>query len=501
MMFIILLFIFQICFFETLISGDDELFEKSLEKNKCERIFLDNQNKIKEIRVSRPDLNKKYNTLAIKYKFNYQYLSYFSSIGFGLLFFSPFFFLIKKDNISSNYKNIFSICFLSSLFLPLVISVREAKKIHYSFTYENMLNDFEKLKVKVFTKNIFSLIDRKTIFIDYYENFFKKTDTLFTLQGDDINKYKVLMNFFLAKDESAKKEIIKKYFQYVIMIDQDRGIDAGSIFFPEYLNKSLILELSDEQCLKIIKTYYKDKIDSIVDAFNEIYSKEQKKIKNILSDMNEDILLKIVLNQKLSQKIYTYIMENFRYEIVHEINKKYGEVSRIAEEVEFSNNFEIYENNKREIENAQKQEEQEVRAFCFNKLDIETIFEKNINNHIAFSRLIYNNFFYDYLPIVNFFKNCKRDDNIAEILSLLFYYARYFISDKNKDSKELFFKIITSPNLGDRAKKIIFSQLFTVLEKDFESILNLKFCYGKTEAVRRYHELLTELESKNKILF
>lgn len=364
-----------------------------------------------------------------------------------------------------------------------------------------MLNNFEKLKVKVFSKNIFSKIDKRKIFIDYYKSFLNKTDTFPFQEENDINKYKVLIKFFLAKNGSVEKEIIKKYFQYVMMIDQDRVTNTESIFFPKNLNKFLILEFSDEECLKIIDIYYKDKIDLLVDVFNEVYLENKNKIKNILSKINEDILLKIVLNEKLSQKIYTYIMENFRFEIIHEINKKYGEVSRIEEEVEFSDDFEMYENNKREIENAQKQEEQKVRAFLFNKLDMKTIFEQNINNHIVFSKLMYNDFFYDYPPIVNFFKDCKEDDEMARILSFLFYYDRRSISHKNKDSRELFFKIITSPDLEDKVNKIISSRSFTVLEKDFESVLTLKFCYGKTEAVKQYHGLLSELENKNKILF
>lgn len=523
MIFIIFLFIFQICFFQTLISGDGKLSED---------LFLANKNEMKELRL-RNNLKKSCSLSSVRYKFSYQHIDFSSNISLGCLFSASFSLLTKKYFLSKNYKNIFFLCYIGSLFLPFFISARKVKNIHYSFTYENMLKNFEKLKVKIFSKNIFSLINKEKIFIDYYINFFKKTDIFSILQDhDDINKYKALMNFFLVKDESAKKETIKKYFQYVIMIDQDRKTDTKSIFFPEHLDKSLILEFSDGQCLKIIDIYYKNKIDSIVDVFNEIYSGEKnkkedilsdinknkinsildgfdemyleckkKKIENILSHINTDILLKIVLNQKLSQEIYTYIMENFRYEIIHEINKKHREVSRIQEEVQFSNDFEIYENNKREIENTQKREEQMVRAFFFDKLDLKTIFEKNINNLIAFPKLIYTYFFYDYLPIVNFFKDCKDDDEIAKILSILFYYNRYFTSDNNKDPKEFFFKIITSSDLGDIAKNLISSEFFKVSEEDFESVLNLKFCYGKTQAVGRYHELLTELKNKHKLLF
>ena len=291
------------------------------------------------------------------------------------------------------------------------------------------------------------------------------------------------------------------------MIDQDKKIDTESIFFPKNLNKFVILEFSDEQFLQIIDKYYKDKIDEIVDIFNEVYWEKQKKVENILSRINENILLKILLNQKLSKNIYTYIMENFRFEIVAEINKKQGEISRIKEEVEFLNHFEIYENEKREIENTQKQEEQKRRTLFLNGGNLERIFLNNINNPIAFSKLIYNNFFYDYKEIVDFLKHYSKEnssiDKIAEMLSILFNYNRR-LSQTNfhKDSKEVFFKIITSLDLlEDKVKKIISSKLFTVLEKDFESVLSLKFCYGQTEAVKRYHELLTMLENKNKIVF
>lgn len=408
-------------------------------------------------------------------------------------------FLNKEYSLSGNYKNIFSFCFL---FLPFFISARQAKKIHYSFTYENMLNNFEKLRAEVFTKNFFSLIDRKTIFIDYYMNFFNKTNTFPFKQDNNITKYKVLMNFFLAENESDKKEIIKKYSQYLIMIDQDRTRDGESIFFPKNLNEFLILEFSDEQCLKIIDMYYRDKIDGIVDVFNLGYLKKQKQIENILSHMNEDILLKIVLNQKLSKKIYTYIMENFRFQIVSEINKKQGEVSRI-EEVEFLKHFEIYENEKREIENTQKEEEQKKRALFLEGLNLERFFSPNIYNPIALTRLIYNNFYYDYLPIVSFFKNCRDSclDNIAEILSYLFHEKNFKIHPERKP-KEIFFKIITSPDLlEDKVKKIIFSKLFEVSENDFEDVLTLKFCYGKKEEIKRYYELLSILEKKNTISF
>ncbi len=196
-------------------------------------------------------------------------------------------------------------------------------------------------------------------------------------------------------------------------------------------------------------------------------------------------------------------MENFRFEIVAEINKKQGEVSRIEEEVEFLNCFKNYENEKREIENTQKQEEQKRRTLFLNGLNLETILRKNINNPIALSRLIYNNFYYDYSPIVSFFNNCDDShlDNIAKILSYLFYEENFKIHSGG-NPKEIFFKIITSTDFSkDAANKVISSKLFRVLEKDFESVLSLKFCYGQTEAVKRYHELLTMLENKNRIVF
>lgn len=498
-MFFLFIFIFQICFFQTVISMEEYLIEQVPYKE--HQKFLQNQRDMQRIRKNWSNINKRFNVLPVKYKFSYKHISFFGNITLGSLCFASVLFLKEKYSFS---KNIFFVCSLGFLFLPFLISKGQAKKFHYSLTYENMLNNFEKLRAEVFIEKFFSLIDKKTIFIDYYNNFFKKTD-FYTYEYDDIRKYKVLMNFFLAKDESEKKNIIKEHFEYLIKIDLDKGRDRESIFFPKNLNKFVILEFSDEQFLQIIDTYYKDRIDEIVDLFNKVYC--DRRIENILSRINENILLKILLNQKLSKNIYTYIMENFRFEIVAEINKKQGEISRINEEVEFLNHFEIYENEKREIENTQKQEEQKRRIFFFNGVNLERIFLNNINNPIAFSKLIYNNFFYDYKEIVDFLKHYSKEnssiDKIAEMLSILFNYnSGLSQTNFHKDSKEVFFKIITSLDLlEDKVKKIISSELFTVLEKDFESVLSLKFCYGQTEAVKRYHELLTMLENKNKIVF
>lgn len=498
-MFFLFIFIFQICFFQTVISMEEYLIEQVLSKE--DRKFLQNQRDMQEIRKNWSNINKRFNVLPVKYKFSYKHLVLLNNFNLGMCCgVVPFTFLQYKYSIfKDNKKVLFLDVFF--LFLPFFISKGQAKKIHYSFTYENMLNNFEKLRAEVFIEKFFSLIDKKTIFIDYYNNFFKKTD-FYTYEYDDIRKYKVLMNFFLAKDESEKKNIIKEHFEYLIKIDLDKGRDRESIFFPKNLNEFFILEFSDEQFLQIIDTYYKDRIDEIVDLFNKVYC--DRRIENILSRINENILLKILLNQKLSKNIYTYIMENFRFEIVAEINKKQGEISRINEEVEFLNHFEIYENEKREIENTQKQEEQKRRICFFNGVNLERIFLNNINNPIAFSKLIYNNFFYDYKEIVDFLKRYSNEnssiDKIAEMLSILFNYnSRLSQTNFHKDSKEVFFKIITSLDLlEDKVKKIISSKLFTVLEKDFESVLSLKFCYGQTEAVKRYHELLTMLENKNK---
>lgn len=198
-MFFLFIFIFQICFFQTVISMEEYLIEQVPYKE--HQKFLQNQRDMQRIRKNWSNINKRFNVLPVKYKFSYKHISFFGNITLGSLCFASVLFLKEKYSFS---KNIFFVCSLGFLFLPFLISKGQAKKFHYSLTYENMLNNFEKLRAEGFIEKVFSLIDKKTIFIDYYINFFKKTD-FYTYEYDDIRKYKILMNFFLAKDDLAKK--------------------------------------------------------------------------------------------------------------------------------------------------------------------------------------------------------------------------------------------------------------------------------------------------------
>lgn len=74
-MFFLFIFIFQICFFQTVISMEEYLIEQVPYKE--HQKFLQNQRDMQRIRKNWSNINKRFNVLPVKYKFSYKHISFF----------------------------------------------------------------------------------------------------------------------------------------------------------------------------------------------------------------------------------------------------------------------------------------------------------------------------------------------------------------------------------------------------------------------------------------